>query len=93
MEFFLLSRPAREESFPDLAEHLDNYFVVMVRVQGQEALEQPLQLLGSEHLFLDDHLHHRLPEISIWIARLLHHREAASDVVAVVVVHQQDPDI
>lgn len=66
----------RKHRRPDFGESLDDDPMVVPGVQGEEALEQLLQILPLEHLLLHDHVHHRLPEILVRIRRPLHDREA-----------------
>lgn len=69
------SWPIREQSFINLHEHMDDYPVMVMRVQGQKTLQQMFKLLYPKYLLLHNHLHHRRPEIIVRIARSLHHRK------------------
>ncbi|KAK3436485.1 hypothetical protein EUGRSUZ_C01039 [Eucalyptus grandis] len=63
---------------------------MVVGVEGEEAVQEPLQVLGREHLPLHDHLHHRRPEVTVRVARPLHDREAPLHVAAVVLAQGHD---
>jgi len=47
----------------------------MTRIQRQKTLQEILQIRRRKYLLLHDHLHHRSPEITVRVARALHHRE------------------
>lgn len=49
--------------------------MMMIRIQRQKTLQEILQIRWRKYLLLHDHLQHRSPEITVRIARALHHRE------------------
>lgn len=63
---------------------------MVVGVEGEEAVQEPLQVLGREHLPLHDHLHHRRPEVAVRVARPLHDGEAPLHVASVVLAQGHD---
>lgn len=70
---------AAAAAVPYLHEGSDDDLVVARGIELEEAVEELLQIASGVDFLLEDHLQHRLPEISVRVVGIFYHGEAVVD--------------
>lgn len=75
----ILRRSRSAAAVPYLHEGSDDDLVVARGIQIEKAVEELLQIASGVDFLLEDHLKHRLPEISIRVVGIFYHGQAVVD--------------